>query len=106
MPIPLSRNTRRLADILLSDSDRDRICHRLKTECAEDIPMWHENTPEGMERIRFAVLRLISRNPKNEELAFNHAKMDLRDLFIAAGFAESTTEHKQWFTEVTKRANK
>jgi hypothetical protein len=59
--------------------------------------MWHDFTPEGMERIRFAVLKLIAQNPKNENIAFNHAQMDWRDLFMAAGFAESATEHESWY---------
>jgi hypothetical protein len=59
--------------------------------------MWHDFTPEGMERIRFAILKLIAQNPKNEDIAFNLAQMDWRDLFMAAGFAESATEHENWY---------
>ena len=97
MAIPLSQRTSRIAEILLQDSDRSRITSRLITETAENIPMWHDFTPEGMERIRFAVLKLIVQNPKNENIAFNHAQMDWRDIFMAAGFAESATEHESWY---------
>ena len=64
--------------------------------------MWHDFTPEGLERIRFSVIKLISQNPKNENIAFNHAKMDWRDLFMAAGFGKSGTEHERWFQTLTE----
>jgi len=88
--------------LLLDDSIRSRIEERLVAETSEEIPMWHEFTPEGMERIRFSVLKLIAQNSKNEDIAFNHAKMDWRDLFVAAGFAESATEHERWFRALTQ----
>jgi len=55
-----------------------------------------------MERIRFAIMKLISENPKNEEMAFDCAKTDWRDLFVAAGFGYSATEHENWFAIKTE----
>jgi hypothetical protein len=102
MPIPLSNRTKRAAELLLIEPDRSRIEQRLVAETSEDIPMWREFTPEGLERIRFSVLKLIAQGAKNENIAFNHAKMDWRDLFMSAGFAESATEHERWYEKITK----
>lgn len=102
MAIPLSDDTRRAAEILLDSAIRSRIEERLVAETSEEIPMWHNFTPEGMERIRFSVIKLIAQNPQNEDIAFNHAKMDWRDLFLAAGFADSATEHERWFQALTE----
>ena len=93
MPIPLSDRTRRLAEILLQEPERSRISQRLVDEAAEDTPMWHDFSPEGMDKIRFSILRLIAQHPKNENIAFNHARYDWRDLFMAAGFGEEYNKH-------------
>lgn len=103
MPIPLSAKTKKAAEILLDDSLRERIEQRLIEETSLDVPMWDDCTPEGLERIRFAVLKLVARNPKNENIAFNHAKMDWRDLFVAAGFAQSATEHDRWYDALQQK---
>jgi hypothetical protein len=103
MPIPLSEKTKRAAELLLAEPDRSRIEQRLVAETSEEIPMWREFTPEGLERIRFSVLKLIAQGPKNENSAFNNAKEDWRDLFMAAGFAESATEHERWYEKITNK---
>ena len=72
-------------------------------ETSEEIPMWHKFTPEGLERIRFSVLKLSAPNPKNENLAFNQAKMDSRNLFKAAGFGASATEHETRYKKITAK---
>ena len=65
--------------------------------------MWHKFIPEGLERIRFSVVKLTAQNPKNENLAFNQAKMDSRDLFMAAGFGASATEHETRYKKITAK---
>ena len=102
MAIPLSNNTKKALEILLDDAIRVRVEKRLVAETSEEIPMWHEFTPKGLERIRFSVIKLIAANPKNENIAFNHAKKDWRDLFMAAGFGGSATEHERWFQTLKK----
>lgn len=103
MPIPLSEKTKRVSALLFKEPDRTRIEQRMVAETSKDIPMWHEFTPEGLERIRFSVIKLIAQGPKNENIAFNHATMDWRDLFMSAGFAESATEHERWYEMITKK---
>ena len=101
MTIPLSARTKRVAAIILDETDRPRIEERLLAETSEGIPLWSELTPEGLERIRFAILKLISQNPENENLAFADARMDWRDLFVAAGFADSPDDHGRWYAGLT-----
>jgi hypothetical protein len=103
VPIPLSKKTKQAAEILLAEGVRSRVEERLVADTSEGIPLWQELTPEGLERIRFAVLKLIAQNPKNENIAFKYAKVDWRDLFMAAGFGESATEHERWYSTLSKR---
>jgi hypothetical protein len=102
MPIPLSDRTKRLTEILLEEPERTRISQRLANEAAEDTPMWHDFSPEGMERIHFSILKLIAQHPNNENIAFNHARYDWRDLFMAAGFGEDINEHDNWCSEILR----
>jgi len=102
MPIPLSRRTAALLAKLFSESEARRIHHRLLHEASENIPFHADGTPEKMERIRFSIIALITEDPKKEDYAFHLAKVDWRDLFVAAGFAHSATEHERWFEQVMK----
>lgn len=97
MPVPLSDDTRQAAALILEEPDLTRVERRLVAETSETLPLWNDLTPKGLERIRFAVLRLIARHPEREDLAFAEAVVDWRDLLVAAGFAESVTEHRRWF---------
>lgn len=50
-----------------------------------------------MDRIRFAIMKLVSRSDTDEDLIFELAKRDWRDLFVAAGFGYSADEHNKWY---------
>lgn len=91
--------------ILFPGPEGSRISERLVEEAADNIPFHNDSLPEEMDRIRFSILKLISQNPKNEEIAFNHAKLDWRDLFMAAGFGYSATEHERWYDEIIRKHN-
>jgi hypothetical protein len=49
-----------------------------------------------MERIRFSVLKLSNGDMKKLVDAIELAKVDWRDLFMAAGFGEDPQAHKKW----------
>jgi hypothetical protein len=55
-------------------------------------------TPDGLERVRFAALKLSEGNMEKLHRAVKLAKADWRDLLVAAGFADSVHAHKHWVT--------
>lgn len=93
--IKLSDKTIQLIKILYtSENHQQRVTTVLENECADDIPFCENETPEGMERIRFAVLRL-DKEEGEFDVGMKLAKIDWRDLFMAAGFGEPKT-HLEW----------
>ena len=74
----------------------------LETEIGQNIPFCDEATPEDMERIRFAVIRLIAENNMSESDVIKLAKTDWRDLLMAADFGYNTGSHLTWYFEVTR----
>lgn len=103
MFVPLSDSTNKLLEILIPESDRARVSTRLEVDVAHEAEMFCRNTPEGLERARFSILKLIAQHPKNEDIAFNYANTDYRDLFMVAGFGYSCDEHQRWCESVLKR---
>jgi len=69
----------------------------LVNECADNIPFIKNSTPEGMERIRFSVLRISAGELEKFDEAVKLAILDWRDLFMAAGFGEDVEAHMQWY---------
>src|SRR4051794_14635093 len=97
MAIPLSKKTEQAATLLFQEPSLTRIKLRLLDEGSENIPFCSNQTPEGMERIRFSLLKISAKDGIDEEYAFQLAKSDWRDLFMAADFGYSATEHERWF---------
>lgn len=67
---------------------------------SENIPFCEDSTPEGMDRIRSSVMKLIDENEANFAMAIELARTDWRALFMAAGFGYDANEHNRWFDEV------
>ena len=74
----------------------------LKYECADNLPLWVDETPEGLERIRFAVLKLSGGAVGGLVEAIEIAQTDWRDSLIGAGFGRNITEHERWADEYLK----
>lgn len=102
--VPISPRTGRIAEELFRDPDRTRILKRLQLEASRNVPFHGNSTPTELERIRFAILKLIHQHPANEDHAFKLAKEDWRDLYMAAGFGYSATEHERWFEQIIKKS--
>jgi hypothetical protein len=95
--IPLSENTEaRLARLFRGD-EREAARRRLEEECAEDVPGWSDPTPEGLERLRFAVLEISGGSTTGLECALELARKDWRDALVAAGFADDPKAHESWW---------
>ena len=98
-PIPLSPETERRVDAVFRGPERDAAIELLTTRCADDLPLWVDATEKGLERIRYAVLKLCRGDLAALERAVHRAQVDWRDVLVAAGFAHSTTAHESWFPD-------
>jgi len=92
--VPLSRATRERVALLFDDEALASVV--LENECAEKLPMQEHATPESLERIRFAVLKLSGGTREGLADAIRLAKTDWRDLLVAAGFADDVNAHLAW----------
>ena len=100
--IELSRRTEILLEILFPDAEtRALVENILVNECADNIPLIRNSTPEGMERIRFSVLKISAGDLQKFDEAVKLATLDWRDLFMAAGFGEDVEAHNKWYERYT-----
>jgi hypothetical protein len=96
--IELSQRTENLLQKLFTDPEtRDLARNILVEECGENIPLIKNPSPEGLERIRFSVLKLSGGDLNKLGEAVKSANTDWRDLFMAAGFGEDTDAHNNWY---------
>ena len=73
----------------------------LELECGTEALSCEGWTPEEMERIRFAVLKLDTEKKVDFESAIELAQTDWRDLLMSAGFGEDLEAHKAWAKRVS-----
>ena len=97
MPLPLTKRVKRALDVLFDEPMRSNLAKRLETEAAENIPFHDKSKSAEMDRIRFSLIKIIGENGVSEDSAFELAKTDWRDLFMAAGFGCSANEHNNWY---------
>lgn len=98
--IPLTRRTAALVERVAGSADTERLERRL----LDEIPgskgtdsCW----PSGdLERIRISVLWLLHESDQHEDRVFDLARIDWRDLLMAAGHGEDVTAHARWADEM------
>lgn len=96
-PVPLSPETLRRLDALFVGNDRDAAAELLVTRCAANLPLWPDADERGLERIRFAALKLSWGDLGELRRAVQLAEVDWRDVLVAAGFAHDPRTHESWF---------
>ena len=85
-----------------TDAYRRQIRGLLETEIGQNVPFRDEASPEDMERIWFAVIRLIAEDNMCQSDVIKLARTDWRDLLMAADFAYDTGAHMTWYFDVTR----
>jgi len=95
--VPLSANTLQLVRRIFPPPDHAAVIAALETSCGSGLPLWISTTPEGLERIRFAVLKLSAGSMSEFGRAIAIATTDWRDVLVAAGFGSSLRAHTDWF---------
>ena len=98
MRVPLRPRTAKRLVIMFAGSELADARRFLEEDCS-DLPGWWAPTPEGLERIRFAVLRLSQGSLPRLIEAIALAQTDWRDALVAAGFADDTKAHETWWPE-------
>lgn len=100
MNVPLTRRVETSLNVLFSEPERTKISNRLREQASNNLPLFEKAKSEDLDRIRFAIIKLISEGSYSEDSAFELATVDWRDLYMAAGFANSEIQHDTWYNEL------
>ena len=92
----LSQRTKELIAILFSPQDVAEASQWLEDECGNNLPLCDKLDEYGMERVRFAALRLSQGNLHRLLRAIDEARIDWRDLLVAAEFGYDIQAHETW----------
>ena len=68
----------------------------LVEECGRNLPFYENATPESLERIRFAAMKIANGSIDRLCDAIQLALIDWRDLLVSAGFANDVNAHLNW----------
>jgi hypothetical protein len=98
----LSPRTMLLVSKIFNAEKFEEAVQQLENECGNNIPFCSNDDEYQMERIRFAAIKLSSGDIKKLREAINEARMDWRDLFMAAGFGYDVKAHEKWAEEILK----
>jgi hypothetical protein len=101
--VPLTRRTAALVQRVAGSADAQRLGRRL----LEEIPGTTDTGSRGLardllERIRISVLRLLHEGDQREDQVFDLARVDWRDLLMAAGHGEDVAAHEEWAGELLR----
>jgi hypothetical protein len=94
--VELSAATKQHITTLFAPADVREAEALLAQECADNLPLVGDPTPVGLERLRFAALRLSGGRLEGLRDAVALAQGDWRDLLMAAEFGYDTRAHEKW----------
>ena len=100
----LSPRTYQLIEKLFPTVEQADVNRWLLKECGQNSP-FQKNTDEyGLERIRFAALKISNGDALKLLEAIELAKRDWRDLLMWAGFGYSLSAHEEWAKGILERS--
>ena len=94
--VELTDATRRHLTRLFRAEELAEVAALLESACGDNLPLMGATTAIGLERIRFAVLRCSGGDLARLRDAIKLAKIDWRDVLVAAGFAARVEAHLAW----------
>lgn len=100
MAVDLTPLTRQVIAHFFNPSSASFVEGLLVEECGSNLPLYKPTTPEGLERVRLAVLKLSNGNEDKLLEALSLAKRDWRDVLVWAGFGNDLEAHKKWAEEL------
>ena len=80
-------------------ADQDLACELLIQECGDNLPLSTSASSAGIERIRFAVLKLSAGDLNQLQRAIDLAQTDWRNVLVATGFDDDVTAHHPWWPD-------
>jgi hypothetical protein len=95
----LSPETTRRLDALFVGPARQRATDLLIAQCGNNLPFCEGSDARGLERIRFAALKLSNGDLAKLQKAVEIAMTDWRDVLVAAGFGNDVRAHESWFPD-------
>ncbi|MBN2197347.1 MAG: hypothetical protein JW751_31380 [Polyangiaceae bacterium] len=98
--IELSERTDALIRRLFLPPEQEKAEETLVAACGSNLPFIQDADAAGLERIRFAALRLSRGDLGELRRAIDLAQADWRDLLMAAGFGRDPNAHEKWATSI------
>ena len=92
----VSERTRQVVQEMFPAGQHEEVGWFLVAECGNNLPFFDDLDEVGLERVRFAVLKLSNGDLDALLGAIQGAQTDWRDTFMAAGFGHDVTEHDRW----------
>jgi hypothetical protein len=100
MSMDLTPRTRQVTAHFFHPSTASFVEGLLVEECGSNLPLYKPSTPEGLERVQLAALK-ISNGDEDELLeALSLVKRDWRDVLVWAGFGNDLEAHNKWAEEL------
>ena len=96
MAIELTPRTRAVVAHLFEPDRASLVEQLLMDECGDNLPLYKPATPDGLERVRFAVLKISNGDQDKLLEALLLARRDWRDVLVWAGFANDLAAHSAW----------
>ena len=92
----MNARTRNVIEHLFPPEQQQEACDLLDIECGRNLPFLENSDEQGLERIRFAVLKLSKGNLDELYRVVQYAQTDWRDTLMGADFGTSVTAHNEW----------
>lgn len=92
----LSDRTWKMVRKMFSARQQEEVRQLLEVDCGNNLPFCENLDEVGLERVRFAVLKLSNGRLDALRRAIQEAQRDWRDTLMAAGFGFDVTEHNRW----------
>ncbi len=93
---PLSDNTIKKIQLLFKPVEFSAVEKILVEECGNNLVGLEKLDEIGLERIRFAVLKISDGKINSLVSSVDRAKYDWRDILVDAGFGDDVHAHKDW----------
>lgn len=98
--VPLSPDTQWIVDHLFKPEHRTEAARMLEIQCARNLPSCENADARSLERLRFAALKVSRGELARLSHAMREARMDWRDLLMAADFGLDVNAHEIWLNEL------
>jgi hypothetical protein len=100
---PLSQTTEKIIYKMFPITNQNEVREILINKCGNNLPFLLESDENGVERVRFAALKISQGKLEKLYEAVKLANIDWRDLLVGAEFENDIQAHKKWATNFLKK---